>query len=128
MARPEPRLASRRHAAEIPAGRRRGRHDRLLPEAGHAAHRFRRVPRRDPAGQALVRSELDLLEATGLDCLMKDEGPSRQDIERFNRETAYCPDCGAEVWDQAEVCPKCFAYLGGTTSTRPPIRKTMDRK
>lgn len=59
---------------------------------------------------------------------MKDEGPSRQDIERFNRETAYCPDCGAEVWDQAEVCPKCFAYLGGETSTRPPIRKTMDHK
>ena len=52
---------------------------------------------------------------------MRDEGPSIQDIERFRHECAYCPDCGEEVWDQAEVCPKCSAYLGGDTLSRPPM-------
>jgi hypothetical protein len=42
-----------------------------------------------------------------------DEDPDSADIERFDHDRATCPDCGAEVWDAAEVCPKCFAYLGG---------------
>ncbi len=50
-----------------------------------------------------------------------DEGPSEEDLRRFGDETAYCPDCGAEVWDGADVCPKCFAYLGGDTSRHRPI-------
>ena len=51
---------------------------------------------------------------------MIDEDPSPEDIERFSHETARCPDCGAEVWDAADVCPKCFAYLGGNTGSRSP--------
>ena len=50
---------------------------------------------------------------------MIDENPSPDDLERFSRDTAYCPDCGAEVWDQAEVCSSCGAYLHGDTSSRP---------
>ncbi len=50
-----------------------------------------------------------------------DEGPSSADIERFDRVEAYCPDCGAEIWDQADVCPKCYAYLGGETSRHKPV-------
>ena len=50
-----------------------------------------------------------------------DEGPSPDDIARFDHESAFCPDCGAEIWDQADVCPKCFAYLGGDTSRHPPM-------
>lgn len=48
----------------------------------------------------------------------EDEGPSEEDLRRFGDDSAFCPDCGAEIWDQADVCPKCFAYLGGDTSRR----------
>lgn len=57
-----------------------------------------------------------------------DEGPSNEDIERFSRDTARCADCGAEVWDSAEICPKCYAYLGGNTSKESPAQKWFDRK
>lgn len=50
---------------------------------------------------------------------MIDENPSPDDLERFNRDTAYCPDCAAEVWDQAEICSSCGAYLHGDTSSHP---------
>lgn len=59
---------------------------------------------------------------------MIDENPSPEDIERFDREIAYCPDCGAEIWDQADVCPKCFAYLGGHTSSREPIQRWVHHR
>jgi hypothetical protein len=49
----------------------------------------------------------------------RDEGPSDEDLARFGDETGFCPDCGARVWDQADVCPVCFAYIGGETSRRP---------
>lgn len=51
---------------------------------------------------------------------MIDEDPSPDDLERFSHDTAFCPDCGAEVWDQAEVCSSCGAYLHGDTMRRPP--------
>ncbi len=47
-----------------------------------------------------------------------DEDPDSEDIQRLDHESAICPDCGAEIWDAAEVCPQCFAYLGGNTSAR----------
>ena len=59
---------------------------------------------------------------------MRDEGPSTQDIERFSHEHAYCPDCGAEIWDQADVCPKCFTYLGGDTRSRRPMDAWLRRR
>jgi hypothetical protein len=52
---------------------------------------------------------------------MRDEDPSPDDLERFDRDTAYCPDCGAEIWDQAEFCPACGGYVGGRTLSRPPL-------
>jgi hypothetical protein len=57
-----------------------------------------------------------------------DEGPSEDDIERFSRETAYCPDCGEEVWDLADVCPKCYAYVGGNTSSRSPVQQWFRKR
>lgn len=51
---------------------------------------------------------------------MTDEGPSLDDLNRFGGDTAYCPECGEEIWDQAEFCPKCRAHLGGRTSSHPP--------
>ena len=58
---------------------------------------------------------------------MRDEGPSPEDLERFDGETAYCPECGAQIWDQADVCPKCFSYLAGETSSRPPLETWFRR-
>ncbi len=52
---------------------------------------------------------------------MQDEGPSLEDLNRFGSDEAHCPDCGEEIYDQAEFCPKCRAYLAGNTSSRPPI-------
>lgn len=73
---------------------------------------------------------VDFTHAGGLYCpqTMIDEGPSVEDLERFSHEAAHCPDCGAEVWDQADVCPKCFAYLGGATSSRPPMENWLRRR
>jgi len=38
-------------------------------------------------------------------------------------QTGYCPECGAEVWDQVEVCPKCRAIIGGDVLHRPPVER-----
>lgn len=54
-----------------------------------------------------------------------DEGPSSEDIERLDHETATCPDCGAEIWDAAEICPKCYAYLGGNAVDRKPVPRWL---
>ncbi|HVP74336.1 MAG TPA: hypothetical protein VMS30_11400 [Phycisphaerales bacterium] len=54
-----------------------------------------------------------------------DEGPSSEDIERLDHETAICPDCGAQIWDAAEICPKCYAYIGGDVVQRRPIPKWL---
>lgn len=42
--------------------------------------------------------------------------------DQDDASTAFCPDCGAEVWDAADVCPKCFTWLNGDTSRHPPRR------
>ena len=55
----------------------------------------------------------------------RDEGPSPEDLRRFGGETAFCPDCGARVWDQADVCPSCYAYLGGETARRRKATSLM---
>lgn len=57
-----------------------------------------------------------------------DEGPTEADLERFSRDTGYCPDCGAEVFDQADICPACYAYLGGDVARRPPFQQWYRRR
>ena len=37
--------------------------------------------------------------------------------------TAYCPDCGAEIYDAAEICPRCFAWIDGDTLRKSPRRQ-----
>jgi predicted nucleic acid-binding Zn ribbon protein len=44
------------------------------------------------------------------------EGPSAADIARLDRDTARCPACDAEVYDDASVCPICGEIL--TTPAR----------
>ncbi|MEY3143856.1 MAG: zinc-ribbon domain [Planctomycetota bacterium] len=41
------------------------------------------------------------------------------DQKRFSSDVAYCPECGAEVIDDADICPKCFTWIDGTTHSRP---------
>jgi len=54
-----------------------------------------------------------------------DEGPSEDDLARFSDGDAYCPDCGSEVHDTAEVCPRCYAYLGGDVSRFRPVERDL---
>jgi hypothetical protein len=54
-----------------------------------------------------------------------DEGPSDEDLRRFSAGEAFCPDCGAEIHDQADVCPRCYAYLGGDTSRFRPVERDL---
>jgi len=45
-----------------------------------------------------------------------EEGPSDEDLDRFGEDApkadARCPDCGTAVWSEADICPKCYAFLG----------------
>ncbi len=50
-----------------------------------------------------------------------DSGPSEEDIERFSGEEAICPACGAEVWDDATLCPRCGETLLEGGSRRGPM-------
>lgn len=59
---------------------------------------------------------------------MIDEGPSSEDIARFSDETGHCPFCGAEIWDQADVCPQCRNYIGGDTLSRHPVQHWWRQK
>ncbi len=59
---------------------------------------------------------------------MHDEGPNEDDLNRFGDDTAYCPECGGEIWDQAEFCPECGSYLAGRTSSRPPLEREFRSK
>ncbi|MEM8757713.1 MAG: zinc-ribbon domain-containing protein [Planctomycetota bacterium] len=49
------------------------------------------------------------------------EGPSADDIERFDRDTEGCPSCGTEVYDEATVCPVCGELLTGETNKTKPL-------
>lgn len=57
-----------------------------------------------------------------------DEDPSDEDLQRFSGEEAFCPDCGAQIWDAVEVCPKCFAYIGGKVSHMPKHQRWFNAK
>ena len=59
---------------------------------------------------------------------MFDEGPSSEDIQSLDKDTGYCSECGAEIWDQSDICPKCgFALVRGTLS-RPPVEDWWRRR
>ncbi|HRP63698.1 MAG TPA: zinc ribbon domain-containing protein [Phycisphaerales bacterium] len=57
--------------------------------------------------------------------MMRDEGPSQDDIDRFDSETAYCPSCGAEVYDFAAYCPECGEPMPDGPSHRPPMEQWL---
>lgn len=47
---------------------------------------------------------------------MPDDEPSDDDLDRFSDESGWCPDCGAEVWDEAWQCPHCGEVIEGRVS------------
>ena len=57
-----------------------------------------------------------------------DEDPSPDDIERFSRGDAYCPECGGEISDLADICPHCGAWLPRGPERRHPEAAAMRRK
>lgn len=62
---------------------------------------------------------------------MIDEGPSPEDLDRFGDDgdqEGYCPDCGERIWDAAEACPACGAWVGGRILARPPTETAMNRR
>lgn len=50
---------------------------------------------------------------------MPDEGPSESDLETFGGVTRECPECKAELFDDAEVCWKCGHALSGRSRGQP---------
>lgn len=56
-----------------------------------------------------------------------DEGPSEEDVARFNHETVPCPACGTQVYDESEWCHKCgHAMVAKEASDSGPMsKKTM---
>ena len=59
---------------------------------------------------------------------MIDEGPSSQDLDRFGGDEAYCPECGAEMWVEASVCPSCGTYVDGQVTGRRPGAHSLRRR
>ena len=49
---------------------------------------------------------------------MIDEDPSSDDLKRFSQDTISCQQCGARMWDQADVCASCGADLQESTLSR----------
>jgi len=41
--------------------------------------------------------------------------PSDEDVERFGSAVRTCPECGKEVFDDAEICYHCGCAFEGTT-------------
>jgi len=50
-----------------------------------------------------------------------DEAPSIEDRAEFASQSAYCPECGAEVWDDSQHCSACGAWFSMPAPT-PPAR------
>ena len=59
---------------------------------------------------------------------MIDEDPSPEDLQRFGHDTAHWPRCGAEIWDQAELCPACGTSVSGRAASRSPMESWLRRR
>lgn len=46
---------------------------------------------------------------------LEDEGPDDADVaelgEKGDSETVPCPSCGAQIYEDADRCPKCGKYV-----------------
>ena len=52
-----------------------------------------------------------LLMGTEQDEDERDDGPSDEDVARFSKPSSRrCHECGADVSEVSDICPKCRAY------------------
>lgn len=62
----------------------------------------------------------------------QDEGPTDEDLDRFGgeaeRSTGFCPHCGAELSDLADICPKCHSWIPEGVQRHPPIVRELVRR
>jgi len=56
------------------------------------------------------------------------EDPSSEDMARFSSETGFCPECGAEIWDEAFACPECDAIVEGQVTREQPASSKLSRR
>jgi|GEM_PF-1052823 len=54
----------------------------------------------------------------GYDEGLDPEGPSADDLDRFGSEFITCPNCHAEIYDQAPQCPHCRHSIGTPVGMR----------
>lgn len=54
-----------------------------------------------------------------------DEEPSLEDMERFGGATRTCPECKAEVYDDAEICHECGHAFSGEAKSHPLMVPVM---
>ena len=52
----------------------------------------------------------------------EDEGPSEDDLSRFDSDTIACPMCRTEIHDEAPLCPKCGHAMGDAASEPTPAK------
>ncbi len=56
------------------------------------------------------------------------EDPSEEDMDRFSRPTVRrCQDCGCEVFEDADVCPGCHAFVWDGAATERPGKPRIAR-
>lgn len=54
-----------------------------------------------------------------------DDEPQDADIEKFGGVTVKCPECGAELYDEAELCFKCGAAVTGWSDREKRVWPTV---
>lgn len=57
----------------------------------------------------------DIPDSVDWDEGLHPEGPSAADLERFGDEYKRCPNCHADVYDQAELCHACGHHFQVST-------------
>jgi len=54
------------------------------------------------------------------------EEPSPDDVARLGHESAYCPHCSAEVWDDAQYCAACGSSFDSASPW--PVSRRASRR
>lgn len=90
--------------------------------------RMARRPRRDePPDDGWEPDDAEGADELELDGVDRGELDAHDaaDRRRFSSETAFCPECGAEILDSADICPKCYAWVTDETLAKPRARRAL---